>query len=362
MSLFDRQGIPEHLLRPNYLEDGEKEADFEDDISTLTSYSLIGMNTEGSEFEMHRLVQFSTKKWLELNDGLEHWKERYIEIIDQAFPTGYYEKWTTCQKLFPHTEMVLLYRLINENYLTLWASILFKSAWYSSEKGSYDKAEELNQRALEENKKVLGDEHLDTLASMNNLALTYWEQGSYDKAEEVNQRVLKGYKKALGDEHPDTLTSMANLTITYRKQGRLREAEELGVQVLEIRKRVLGDKHLDTLMSMANLASAYWDQGRLKEAEELGVQALEIRKRVLGDEHPDTLTSMANLAFTWKSDSRHADAYQLLEKCAQLQTRVLGANHPDTLSSLTRLLEWQTENLEISGSVEERPVCNSIVD
>ena len=46
-------------------------------------------------------------------------------------------------------------------------------------------------------------------------------------------------KRVLGQEHPDTLTSMANLTSTYGYQGRWKEAEELQVQVVEARKRVL---------------------------------------------------------------------------------------------------------------------------
>lgn len=88
MSLFDRQGIPEALLLQVYQEDGDTEVDFEEDIFTLTNYSLVMMNIEGNEFEMHRLVQFLTKKWLELYDELENWKERYINIIDMAFPVG----------------------------------------------------------------------------------------------------------------------------------------------------------------------------------------------------------------------------------------------------------------------------------
>ncbi len=101
MSLFDRQGIPEYLLCK--LDDVDNEADsivdtmdestidFEEDIYTLISYSLISSNIEGNMFEMHRLVQFSTKKWLELCGELESWKERYIMIIDKAFPESEYE-------------------------------------------------------------------------------------------------------------------------------------------------------------------------------------------------------------------------------------------------------------------------------
>ncbi|KAH8586899.1 P-loop containing nucleoside triphosphate hydrolase protein, partial [Bisporella sp. PMI_857] len=125
MSLFDRQGIPEALLLRFYQETDDTEADFEDDISTLTSYSLVMMNMEGNEFEMHRLVQFSTKKWLEHYDELEFWKEKYINIMGKAFPVGRYENWTICGKLFPHAEMILLYWPTNEVYLAQWPLILF---------------------------------------------------------------------------------------------------------------------------------------------------------------------------------------------------------------------------------------------
>jgi Tetratricopeptide repeat len=46
-------------------------------------------------------------------------------------------------------------------------------------------------------------------------------------------------KRLLGQEHPDTLSSMNNLASTYQNQGRWKEAEELGVQVMETTKRVL---------------------------------------------------------------------------------------------------------------------------
>jgi hypothetical protein len=100
MSLFDRQGIPEDLL--GKLEDAHSEVDAEantdtdldEDIFTLMSYSLIGSNIEGNVFEMHRLVQFSTKKWLELSGELERWKEVYIQIWNEVFPRSGYENWT----------------------------------------------------------------------------------------------------------------------------------------------------------------------------------------------------------------------------------------------------------------------------
>ena len=69
-------------------------------------------------------------------------------------------------------------------------------------------------------------------------------------------------KRVLGEEHPNTLNSIANLASTYWNQGCWKEAEELEIRVIEIRKRVLGEEHPNTLNSIANLASIYWNQGR----------------------------------------------------------------------------------------------------
>ena len=91
------------------------------------------------------------------------------------------------------------------------------------------------------------------------------------EAEELQVLVMETMKRVLGEEHPQSLLSMAGLASTYWSQGQWKEAEALFVLVMETRKWVLGQKHPDPLMSMANLASTYWSQGRWKEAEEVQV-------------------------------------------------------------------------------------------
>lgn len=107
MSFFDRQGIPEAVLRSSNQnlstqasrdakmgkegEEGigddeefnsESESSvsnpFEDDVVILTQYSFISVSTEPNEFEMHRLVQLATLTWLEAHGQIEHWRQRYI--------------------------------------------------------------------------------------------------------------------------------------------------------------------------------------------------------------------------------------------------------------------------------------------
>ncbi len=50
--------------------------------------------------------------------------------------------------------------------------------------GRWKEAETLLVQVMEFRKKVLGDEHPDTLTSMNNLALLFDSQGKYEAADE----------------------------------------------------------------------------------------------------------------------------------------------------------------------------------
>ena len=61
MSFFDRQGIPEELIACRYEEDG-RVVSFEEDIKMLRNFSLVVMGFNSAVFEMHRLVQFATRK------------------------------------------------------------------------------------------------------------------------------------------------------------------------------------------------------------------------------------------------------------------------------------------------------------
>jgi tetratricopeptide (TPR) repeat protein len=159
-------------------------------------------------------------------------------------------------------------------------------------------------------------------------------QGRWKEAEELNVQAMQMRKRVLGDEHPDTLTSMANLASTYMNQGRWKEAEELNVQAMQMRRRVLGDEHPDTLLSMSNLAQALSGQGKYEEAETMNRQTLAIRE-VLGREHHDTLTSMSNPALVLSRQGKYEEAAKLNRRALEGQEKALGEWHPDTPTSVS---------------------------
>ncbi|KAK1763950.1 P-loop containing nucleoside triphosphate hydrolase protein [Phialemonium atrogriseum] len=364
MSFFDRQGIPEWLLKPPEKDDrqeggnnssgdrgqGSAEGDesdtsadvafemaFDEDVLTLRNYSLvITTNEDGDVFEMHRLVQLSTRTWLKASGLLERFKRLYIARM-QAFPEPDYSNWKTCQQLFPHIETAANNRPTDEESCLKWTSILYYGGWYAQTQGRYDLAGEMLKKAMATQETILGKGHESTLAAVSAYARVLSDKGLYKEAEVLATQVLEGTTKVLGVEHPETLTSMNNLALTYQDQGRWDEAEKLELQVLEIRKKVLGIDHPYTLTSMNNLASTYWKQGRWDEAEKLDVQVLEIRKRVLGIDHPDILTSMNNLALTYWNQGRWNEAEKLEVQVLEIGKRVLGIDHPDILTSMNNL-------------------------
>jgi hypothetical protein len=69
------------------------------------------------------------------------------------------------------------------------------------------------------------------------LALLYQKQGRYADAESLHVATLEKRKRVLGEEHPDTLTSMHELTLLYQIQGRHDEARPLISASLEAKKK-----------------------------------------------------------------------------------------------------------------------------
>ena len=233
MSLFDRQGIPASLLYYHYEDDSSKldvnhdddpnveddsEMEFEDDVYMLKTYSLIRTRDAAGElFEMHQLVQLSTRRWLESHGDSERWKKKYILNMWETFPTGQYENWTTCQALFPHAQAVLAYRPAIDEYIIYWAAVLTNAGWYARAKGDYLTAEEMNRRALEGREKVLGVEHPETLTSVDNLASVLRDQQRYNDASILYLRASAGFSKALGLDHPTTRKCSYHYSSMIRK-------------------------------------------------------------------------------------------------------------------------------------------------
>jgi hypothetical protein len=83
--------------------------------------------------------------------------------------------------------------------------------------------------------------------------MTLYSDERYDEAEELDVQVMETAKRVLGNEHPDTLTSMNNLAFTLKSQNRDEEALSLLVTCFQLHKQVLDEQHPHTKSSLATL-------------------------------------------------------------------------------------------------------------
>jgi tetratricopeptide (TPR) repeat protein len=293
----------------------------EDTVRLLDRYALITRRPAESALDLHRLVHQALRKRLQMQGRLGQWTRRTTSHLLQVFPDDDHSNRSKWRRLLPHAQYALSHNTTDDD---------------ENDNNKSNEEEEEEEEGRE------GREGEGSKLAWK-CAIALYEDGRYEEAEELEVQVMQTRKRVLGDDHPDTLTIMGSLAATYMSQGRWKEAEELEVQVMETRKRVFGDGHPQMLTSIANLAATYRNQGRWKEAEELQMQVMDTMKRVLSDEHPHTLTSMHNLAFTLQSQARDEEALALMERCFQLREQVLGKQHPDTQSSLNMLSSWRAE-------------------
>ena len=149
---------------------------------------------------------------------------------------------------------------------------------------------------------------------MNDVAELYRLQGKYAQAEPLAIKTLEISRRVLGDEHTETLANMNGLGVLYRCEGKHAQAEPLLTKSLEARLRLLGDQHPDTLASRSDLAALYRTENKYAQAAALFTPVLEARRRVLGRAHPDTTEVMVCLAEVRLQQKQYVAAESLLRE------------------------------------------------
>jgi hypothetical protein len=184
ISLLDRQAIPREFII-NYWQrvrvaganETSQEVRVIKALGTLKAFCFV-LEAKDRSLDMHRLVQLVARKWLVIKGKMAEFAQHALKTVSDTYPFGQFETREICLKYLPYAYAVLK----NENTSLRGggearACLLYNMAGYFFYEGRWKEAEELQVDVVEIRKRVLGDEYPYTLASMNNLALTYWNQG-----------------------------------------------------------------------------------------------------------------------------------------------------------------------------------------
>jgi eukaryotic-like serine/threonine-protein kinase len=224
-----------------------------------------------------------------------------------------------------------------------WESLATMNALATllADRGKFDESETLFESALTAADKLGKKEHPFTLEIRGNFAwMQYWA-GSQEKgtdperaarriarARTLGEETLEAKRRVLGEEHETTLATMSNLSSVYVDLGMLSEAEALRRKDLEISERVLGPDHPDTLVSIANIGALLRRQGKYDEAIVFLERSIKGTRKAFPADYE-------GLGFTlgWYGSSlgklgRHAEAEQALLEARSIITKKMGEEHP----------------------------------
>ena len=297
---------------------------FKEGVRVLLSFCLIKKGTHGSVHSMHPLVNAWGRDRMSVDE------KQKCSLVAFATLSASLKKIKTQSYGFRRTLVTHVRKDIQytSNYFD---DAYEKFGWLLREQGYSNEAEKLEIQVLNARKKILGEEHPDTILAIENLASTYSDLGKYTEAENLRIQVLDVRKKILGEADPHTILAMENLASTYSDLGKYTEAEELKIKVLYSR---IEEEHPDVISAMKNLASTYSDMGKHTEAEKLKMQVLLARTE---EEQPGIIVAKANLASTYSDLGRYAEAEKLQIQVLSASNELFGGGHPATIVAKAHL-------------------------
>jgi serine/threonine-protein kinase len=201
--------------------------------------------------------------------------------------------------------------------------------------GLYDAARPPLEKGLALRRQYLGRRHLDTTASLLNLAALNIAQNR--DAEPLLQEALEIRRETLGPSDPRVAEVLSSLAALYGPRGDLSRAESLFRQALQIREKAFGPSHPEVATTIYFLGLCRAEQKDFATAEALLRRSLAIRERVLPPNHPDLGTSLQALAVLYRMQNRRAEAEALSRRSLAIWERSLGPDHPRIALAATNL-------------------------
>jgi len=206
--------------------------------------------------------------------------------------------------------------------------------------GRVDDARIAYERLLSIVRDRLGDEHLETLVVMNDLAGILMEmEDRLADAETLSRHVLAVRERVLGERDFWTLSAANNLGKILRRRGKIDEAYAMAARAVRLAVETLGPDHPNSLIYSNNLGEVCRVKGRLDAARQIHADTLERRTRVLGETHPLTLVSMNNLARILRLQGQLGAARELYARALDVAERTLGRDHPYAVAAQNGLRE-----------------------
>ena len=195
----------------------------------------------------------------------------------------------------------------------------------------FPQAQRQLERAVELQRKALGEDAPETLESMQSLAQIYREQSQYAQAESLFKHVMQVQRRILGEDNSETLGVIRSLAEVYYRMGRYPEAESILREVIEKTRRLHPENRQELLRELIDLANAYAEEARVADAESVATEALGLSRRLHGENHPNTMSCLHVLAKIYRLQNKPEEAGKIIAALLAGSQKLYGAEDPRTL-------------------------------
>jgi eukaryotic-like serine/threonine-protein kinase len=191
-------------------------------------------------------------------------------------------------------------------------------------------ARQTNERALEIDRRVLGDDHPVIAKHLNSLAIDAENLGDYKLAETLFRDSIRRNERAYGDRHPETVAAIDNYGLLLQREGRLAEAEPLLRSALAVTLSLYGPDHYTVGYARVSLAILLHDKGNYAEAESEFRQALAIYNKTLPVNHQYRAAALMHFARLLVDQGKPGEALDLSEQSVKIWTATSPDSSPRT--------------------------------
>jgi serine/threonine protein kinase/tetratricopeptide (TPR) repeat protein len=176
------------------------------------------------------------------------------------------------------------------------ASLLDDLAQVYAREQQWVLAKQTYERALEIDRRVLGDDHPRVATHLHNLAVVAQNIGDLKQAETLYRDAIFRQDRVYGSQHPETARARGNYGLLLQREGRWAEAEPLLRSALDVNLKLYGPDNYNVAYARVSLAMVLHDEGNLKEADSQYRQALNVYDKTLAPNHQWRAAALMHLA------------------------------------------------------------------
>ncbi|KAF4628983.1 hypothetical protein G7Y89_g9167 [Cudoniella acicularis] len=289
MSFLDRQDIPQGLIPRDKTTTTRMQ--FEESLGTLQSYSMIKASSGDNTFNMHALIQVSTRRWISKMNLETASFIRVLQWVSLSLPQNRRRFWGYYARCLPHALSVLQHvddifptregeELVEnrkpgpvnifpdndyEEVKLCEFLVLRKIAIYEESQGHYEESGNLRFKALVMSERVWGYKHGIALTALQECALGATKLGFYDEAMDVFLELRESTQQVFGDDSAEYLVTLQNLAMMYTLKGMVKEADSLKLEIWTKCGEVRSENDLLALRALLEWGEAKWRMGDKQE-------------------------------------------------------------------------------------------------